>query len=364
MQDRPIHQSLHPSLLPILDPEYIAFHNKYMRYIPRDESSIWDGSARYTPSLPPGGSPVVDVGETIDVEVGEEEERFGVRVYLPARREKEAGGLRDEGVDGLPVFVWFHGGGWAIGGVEDSKDFLTRVCRDNRCAVITVSYRLSPEHPYPAPILDALKTLDWIYSQPLQSRSMHFDTKRISIGGTSAGANLAIVLALKVAENPGRFPHLLKALVGIVPVVDNTAMNPFEDEEYEEGREEEIRRGEKGFWHVNRHAPWLTPTRMLWYRNMYMPNPADWRNWDASPNLAPEELLRKLPPVWFAVSECDLLAPEAMAFAEKVEDLGVHAERYVVKGGTHSILALNGVLERGREMVEEAVRVVGRGMRS
>jgi acetyl esterase/lipase len=113
---RTVHQPLHPSLLVKLDPEYIAFHNKYMQHVPRDESKNWDGSARTTPSLPYGGSALVPVGNTRDIDLGD----FSVRVFTPE-------GKPD--ADGWPVFVWFHGGGWAIGGLDDSGDFLTRVCR-------------------------------------------------------------------------------------------------------------------------------------------------------------------------------------------------------------------------------------------
>lgn len=94
---------------------------------------------------------------------------------------------------------------------------------------------------------------------------------------------------------------------------------------------------------------------------MYLPNPSDWYSWSASPNLAPEELLARLPRTWIAVAECDLLAPEALELAGRLEGLGVGVERYVVEGGTHSILALNGVLGKGRQLVERAVEAVRRG---
>jgi acetyl esterase/lipase len=111
-----VHQPLPSTLLDKLDPEYIAFHNEYMQYVPRDESKIWDGSARTTPSLPYGGSPLVPVGDTRDIGLGD----FSVRIYTPEG---------EPSIDGWPAFVWFHGGGWAIGGLDDSADFLTRVCR-------------------------------------------------------------------------------------------------------------------------------------------------------------------------------------------------------------------------------------------
>lgn len=211
--------------------------------------------------------------------------------------------------------------------------------------VVTVAYRLCPEHPFPAPIEDAIATMKWIYTQPL---STSLNLKKISLGGTSAGANLAIVLALKMLEDPTSFLHPLTGLILTVPVIDNTATLPPSSPE-------------TSIWFANRNGPWLTPTRMLWYRHMYLPKRSDWNTWPASPNLAPVELLKMLPKTWIATAECDLLAPEAFAFAEVIAQLGVCVERYVVEGGTHSCLALNGVLGRGMSLVNEAVRVVREG---
>ncbi|KAF2711137.1 alpha/beta-hydrolase [Pleomassaria siparia CBS 279.74] len=335
-----IHQPLHPTLLPTLDSEYTTFHNLHMQHVPRDESQPWDGSARTTPSLPYGGSCLVDVGSTRDIRVGD----FCVRVFTPegeGEGDGDGDGDDDDGDDGWPVFVWFHGGGWAI--------------------VITVAYRLAPEHIFPAAIDDALAAMHWIHTQPLRPTT-RLDLANVAIGGTSAGANIAIVLALRMLEDQTSFPWPLAALVLIVPVVDNTATimtttttrsSTDDDDDSQREREEEA-----SIWYPNRHAPWLTSTRMLWYRHMYMPDTTSWSSWAASPNLAPTSLLAKLPRTWIAVSECDLLAPEALQFAGLLEGLGVDVEKYVVQGGTHSILALNGVLEKGRLLVEKAVNIV------
>jgi acetyl esterase/lipase len=96
-------------------------------------------------------------------------------------------------------------------------------------------------------------------------------------------------------------------------------------------------------WYANRNAPWLTPTRMTWYRNLYLPNQADSKNWAASPNLAPEDLIAKSPPSWIGVSEQDILAAEGIAYGEQLRKAGVSTEVKVYPGSTHSILALDGM---------------------
>jgi acetyl esterase/lipase len=202
-----------------------------------------------------------------------------------------------------------------------------------QCVVITVDYRLAPEHPYPAAVEDALESLRWVQSSG--AKQFNLDVNRIAVGGTSAGSNLATVLCLMAVQLNIRICYQLL----IVPVIDNTAT--VDD-----------------IWKENRNAPWLTPTRMTWYRRMYMPNEADWGNWLASPQLAPEELLKQLPPTWMAVSEQDLLAPEAHSFFKQLSSLEVPVTLYEVHGGTHSILALCGVLSSGKQMIEEAAQIL------
>ena len=80
----------------------------------------------------------------------------------------------------------------------------------------------------------------------------------------------------------------------------------------------------------------------MWYRKMYLLNEKDCLNWDASPNLAPAEILRKNPKTWIAVSEHDLLAPEGLAFGELLKEVGVEVEMKIYDGSTHSLLAMSG----------------------
>ncbi|KPM46497.1 hypothetical protein AK830_g158 [Neonectria ditissima] len=330
---RKIWQQLHAETRAKLDPEYVAFHDQYMQYVQPDDLKIWDGTARTQPSLPPGGTPPVPVGSTRDFHVGD----FQLRAYTPTG-ESEA--------RGWPIFVWFHGGGWAIGGLDDNKDFCTFVCQESKCVVVTVDYRLAPEHPFPGAVSDAVDAVRWVSSSPPELGTI--DTSRIAIGGTSAGATLAIVAALSNIDSdtdlPSAQPLLPKAnilhppvsLVLIVPVIDNTATA-------------------EGVWKRNAAtAPWLTPARMEWYRKLYFTKSEERERWDASPNFAPESLLRRLPRTWMAVSDQDILAPEAESFGEQLKRLGVEVDVVRIEGGTHSILSLSGKISKGRKMVQDA----------
>lgn len=342
-EERTIYQPIHPDIRSKLDPEYVAFHDKYMQYVPHDESKIWDGSARTAPSLPFGGAATVEVASVRDIVLPD----FKLRAYVPQVCQ----------ASNLPCLLWFHGGGWAIGGLDDGKDFCSFVCQgrllceggqmhllgngtdhlcilEAQCVVITVDYRLAPETPYPAAVNDAVESLRWVYGTGKDLFGLDLD--RIAVGGTSAGANLAIVLCLKAAQE---LDIRICFQLLVVPVVDNTATAD-------------------GIWRQNCNAPWLTPSRMIWYRRMYMPLEDDWRNWDASPQLAPEALLKRLPPTWMVISSQDLLAPEARLFAQQLDQLRVPTTVYEIEGGTHSILALCGVVSKGKVMMQDVAKAL------
>ena len=136
-----------------------------------------------------------------------------------------------------------------------------------------------------------------------------------------SGGNLAAALALKAAERSPPIPLIFQLLV--FPVIDNTATTA-------------------DFWAENQHAPWLTPDRMLWYRQHYLPHTADRMNWDASPIFAPEELVKQLPKTWIGVGEVDILKAEGIAYAKKLEKLGVDVELVVYQGTPHRVPVLDG----------------------
>lgn len=97
MDNRLIWQPIHPSLRPLLDPQYVAFHDSYMQYVMPDDLKVWDGTARTQPSLPPGGTVPAKVGRIQDVQL----ETCRVRVFVPND---------NLGETKYPALLWFHGG--------------------------------------------------------------------------------------------------------------------------------------------------------------------------------------------------------------------------------------------------------------
>ncbi|EXJ84724.1 hypothetical protein A1O3_05395 [Capronia epimyces CBS 606.96] len=334
-----IYQPLHPDVRPHLDPEYVAFHDRYLQYVEPDDVRPWDSvGTRQRVPFPPGTSAPVPVRAVKDIELA----NCTVRAFWPSESDE---GRRRRPVAGWPVLVWYHGGGWAIGGIQSENDFCTRMCSDANCVVVTVGYRLAPEHPYPAAVDDALEALVWVNSEQGR-RELDIDNTRIAIGGTSAGGNLSLATSLKASLLQPPIRPIFQLLV--VPVIDNTATTAT-------------------IWASRPHAPWLTPARMTWYRSMYLTNSSDATNWDASPNLAPPELLRNLPPTWMGVAEQDVLAPEALRFADQVRAVrgsgsnsgsGLDVEVELYPGMTHTILAMNGILSKGKKLVNDAGQVL------
>ena len=140
---------------------------------------------------------------------------------------------------------------------------------------------------------------------------------------SSSGGNLAAILALKAAQLQPPIPLVFQLL--IVPVTDNTASV----ETYKS-------------WTENQLAPWLSPERMLWFRHNYLPNQEDWSKWDASPYLAPDDLLSKTPKAWIGVAELDILRDEAVQYGAKMSKVGIEVEIDVYKGAPHPIMVMDG----------------------
>ncbi|KAI0068229.1 hypothetical protein BV25DRAFT_1793279 [Artomyces pyxidatus] len=317
-----VERPIHPDILPRLDPEYVAFHNEHLTSYLHVHEIPWDPSIRNAPTVP-GGSKPLQVGAIADYTL----ENCQVRVFTPE------GPVPSKG---WPVFIFFHGGGWTLGSINSENSFCTNMCKYATCVVVSVDYRLAPENPYPAAVEDAVQALEWVWSQGKSTLNVNLD--QIAVGGSSSGGNLSAILTHKAALRTPPIPLVFQLL--IVPVTDNTA-------------------SELGdlypSWAENRETTWLHPAKMMWFRKTYLPNEVDWPKWDSSPILAPDELFRKSPKTWIAVTELDVLRDEGIAYGKKLGDAGVEVEVQVYKGAPHPIMAMDGtVLNVGRQLVSDA----------
>lgn len=137
-----------------------------------------------------------------DREIGEAGPR--VRIYTPRDRTTPA-----------PAVLFFHGGGFTAGDLDSEHGLAVRTANDADCIVVSVDYRLAPEHPFPAAINDGWDTLQWMVAE---AEHLGIDTSRIAVAGGSAGANLAAGIALLARDRGG--PELVFQLL-VVPVLDD-----------------------------------------------------------------------------------------------------------------------------------------------
>lgn len=205
--------------------------------------------------------------------------------------------------------------------------------------VVSVDYRLAPESPFPAAVDDSIEALQWVFDN---ASMLQIDPKRVAVGGTSryidssslydlfkdffsSGANLAAVVAIHAASVSPPIPVIFQLL--IVPVTDNTATASGE---YHQS------------WMKNENTVWLPAKRMLWFRKNYLTNPEDALKWQASPLLAPSELLARAAPACIVVAELDILRDEALTYGEKLKSAGVHAEVKEYKRVPHQVSTMDG----------------------
>ncbi|HET7339845.1 MAG TPA: alpha/beta hydrolase [Methylomirabilota bacterium] len=223
----------------------------------------------------------------------------------------------------LPVFVYFHGGGWVIGDLDTHDVLCRQLTAEAGISVIAVDYRLAPEHKFPAAADDAWAATRWIASHATQ---LAIDPTRLAVGGDSAGGNLAAVVAL-LARDAGGPAIALQVLQ--YPVTDLSA----ETRSYEQFAD--------GYM--------LTRTGMRWFKAHYLGKPADARDWRASPLLAPS--LRGVAPALIVTAGYDPLRDEGAAYAERLREADVLADYVCFGGMLHGFTPMGKLIDTGNRAV-------------
>jgi acetyl esterase len=247
--------------------------------------------------------PVEAVHQIVDVDA----DGVRCRLYRPS----------DAPVMGLLVYL--HGGGWVIGDLDSHDNVCRALANGSGHAVLSVDYRLAPEHPFPAGLEDAFGSLRWAATHADQ---LGIDPDRIAIGGDSAGANLAAVVAHH-APVPLRFQLL------VYPVTDAT--QSFAS------------------YTVNGTDYFLTTAAMSWFIDHYLSGgvgaPNDPR---VSPWFAADHVLAGTPPALVITAELDPLRDEGEAYARRLADLGVATTHVRFDGTIHGFVSLGDFLGHGR----------------
>ena len=218
----------------------------------------------------------------------------------------------------VPAIVYYHGGGHVIGSL-DTHDFVARnLCGGAETLVISVDYRMGPEHRFPAAVDDSFAALQWVHAN---AASLGADPERIGVHGDSAGGNLAAVVAL-MARDAGRPRLRLQSLV--YPVTDYACRGESYDK-YAIG------------------CGILTKAAMLWFQQHYLRSPADAEDWRASPIKA--NSFAGVAPAIVVTAECDVLHDEGQRYAETLRQAGVPVEYWEYPGMIHAFFGMVPVVD-------------------
>ena len=215
----------------------------------------------------------------------------------------------------LGLLVFFHGGGWVIGDLNSHDGVCRSLANKSGHAVLSVDYRLAPEHKFPAAFDDCAAAVKWAFEN---ANTLGIDNSRMAVGGDSAGGNLAAAVALAEVV-PLKFQML------IYPAVDMRMESPSITE--------------------NAQAPILTKAVMTWFVDLYMNSDADRLDIKASPLVASDDLLKRMPPAIVITAQYDPLRDEGEAYGKRLVENGVSATVTRYNGAFHGFFNMIAILD-------------------
>jgi acetyl esterase/lipase len=233
-----------------------------------------------------------------------------VRVYTPA------------GTGPFPMLAYFHMGGWTIGDLDTADALCRAICKSVSCVVVSINYRHAPEHKFPAAVDDAYAATCWLAEH---AGDFNGDATRLAVGGASAGANLATVVARRARDNAG--PSIVFQVL-TVPVTNYA----FDTPSYQECSQ----------------GCGLEKASSEWFWNNYLAVPSDGEHPDASPLRAKD--LSNMPSALVMTAEYDPLRDEGAAYAQRLTEAGVPTTYRCYAGMIHMFLGPESIADISRQL--------------
>jgi len=245
-------------------------------------------------------------------------ERLPVRLYAPTHDAA------------LPALLFLHGGGFTIGSIATHDVLCRELARLSGCMVLSLGYRLAPEHRFPTAVHDTWDALQWLAAHAAQ---LGADPARLAVGGDSAGGTLAAVAALQARD--AALPLALQLLIypGTTAHQDTASHTT-----YGEGLV-------------------LDRAAIAWFFDQYIGPGAAREDWRFAPLLAPD--LDGVAPAWVGLAECDPLVDEGIAYADRLRMAGVPVDLEIYRGVTHEFIKMGRALPEARQFHQDAARALG-----
>ena len=224
----------------------------------------------------------------------------------------------------LPVLVYYHGGGWTIGDLDTHDVLCRQLAQAAGCAVVSVDYRMGPEHRFPAAVEDCIDAARHVRDH---AASLGVDGRRLAVGGDSAGGNLAAAVCLSLRDAGEALPALQLL---IYPATDMRAVAPSHT--------------------LNGQGYLLTSDSIAYYRGHYIADPAQWSDWRASPLLAPRH--DGLPPALVLTAGYDPLRDEGRQYADALSAAGVPTQYVCFERQIHGFVTMGRVIDEAQTAVD------------
>ena len=303
--------ALHPAMRQLMDRIHRAGHPPMQAMTPAQARAFYEAGAPLLDIAPPHIQQVRDL--VLDLPLG---------VKLPARL------YRDGGEDPAPVLVYFHGGGFTIGSLNTHDVLCRRLSRLGQCAVISIDYRLAPEHRFPTAVEDAWGSLCHVHEK---AREWGLDPERMAVGGDSAGGTLASVCALMARDAGMALKLQLLIYPGTTAHQDTPSHARFAQ------------------------GVMLDQDTISWFFQHYI-DVADRGDWRFAPLNAAEHA--GVAPAWIGLAECDPLVDEGVMYADALRMAGVEVSLEIYRGVVHGFVNMGRTVPQALQAHEDAGRAL------
>ena len=310
------HPRLTPQMRSVLDRMARAGHPPLHTLSPQDARRAYEAGAEVL-ELP--RAPLARV-EDLHIPA-RDGHAMAARLYAPLAG--VAGGT------GLPLLLYLHGGGFTIGSIATHDILCRELARLAGCIVVSLEYRLAPEHRFPTAVHDAWDALAWLAAH---GRERGADPARLAVGGDSAGGTLAAVSAILARDAGLALALQLLIYPGTTAHQDTPAHTTFA------------------------HGLVLEAPAIAWFFGHYARTREEREDWRFAPLLAPD--VDGVAPAWVGLAECDPLVDEGVQYADKLRLAGVPVQLEIYRGVTHEFIKMGRAIPEARQAHADAARAL------